>query len=335
MTSGAVARLHGTGDVRVADEPVRAPQPGESLVRVEAIGVCGSDLHWFEEGGIGDARLTRPVVPGHEFAGVVEGGPLDGRRVAVDPALPCGVCARCHEGHRNLCPDVVFAGHGDCDGGMQQYLCWPTAALHPLPEGFGGATGAMLEPLGVAIHALDLGHVALGDDVAVVGCGPIGLLLIQVARAAGARVALAVDPLAHRREAAARAGAELVTAPDDVPELAVDVGFEVAGNDAAVELAMRATRPGGRLVLAGIPSDDRTSFSAGLARRRGLTIAMVRRMGEVYPRAIRLVERGDVDVASLVTHRYPLSRVADAFEVAAARAGLKVVVEPSPRPTAA
>ena len=159
MTLGAVARLHGTGDVRVADEPVRAPEPGESLVRVEAIGVCGSDLHWFEEGGIGDARLTRPVVPGHEFAGVVEGGPLDGRRVAVDPALPCGVCARCREGHRNLCPNVVFAGHGDCDGGMQQYLCWPTAALHPLPDGFDGATGAMLEPLGVAIHAHDLGHV--------------------------------------------------------------------------------------------------------------------------------------------------------------------------------
>jgi len=335
VTRGAVARLHGTGDVRVADEPVRDPQPGEGLVRIEAVGLCGSDLHWFEEGGIGDARLTRPVVPGHEFAGVVEGGPLDGRRVAVDPALPCGVCARCLEGHRNLCPDVVFAGHGDCDGGLRQYLCWPASALHPLPDGFDGVTGAMLEPLGVAIHAHDLGHVHLGDDVAVVGCGPIGLLQIQVARAAGARVALAVDPLAHRREAAERAGAELVVAPDDAPDLAVDVTFEIAGNDAAVDLAMRVTRPGGRLVLAGIPTDDRTSFSAGLARRRGLTIAMVRRMGEVYPRAIRLVERGDVDVASLVTHRYPLSGAADAFELAAARAGLKVVVEPSPRATTA
>jgi L-iditol 2-dehydrogenase len=327
VTRGAAARLHGVGDLRVADEPVPEPGPGESLVRVEAVGLCGSDLHWWEEGGIGGTQLTRPVVPGHEFAGVVVGGPLDGRRVAVDPALPCGVCERCREGHRNLCPDVVFAGHGDRDGGMQQYLAWPTSALHPLPDSFDGITGAMLEPLGVAIHALDLGHIRLGTDVAVVGCGPIGLLVVATARAAGARVALAVDPLEHRRAAATQAGAELVVAPEDAPaDLQADVAFEVAGTDPAVDLAMRATRPGGRVVLAGIPSDDRTSFSAGLARRRGLTIAMSRRMGEVYPRAIGLVERGEVDVGALVTHRYPLERAAEAFATAAARVGLKVVV---------
>ena len=183
----AVARLHGTGDVRLADEPVREPGPDESLVHVEAVGLCGSDLHWYEEGGIGDARLSNPLVVGHEFAGVVEGGPLDGRRVAVDPALHCGHCARCLEGNQNLCPNVVFAGHGDCDGGLRQYLSWPTEALHPLPASMDGAAGAMLEPLGVAIHSFDLGHVHLGSDVAVVGCGPIGLLLIQVARVAGPR----------------------------------------------------------------------------------------------------------------------------------------------------
>jgi L-iditol 2-dehydrogenase len=329
VTHGAVARLHGMGDLRVADEPLPEPGAGESLVRVEAVGLCGSDLHWFEEGGIGDARLTMPVVPGHEFAGVVEGGPLDGRRVAVDPALPCGVCARCLEGHRNLCPQVVFAGHGNCDGGLREYMSWPTTALHPLPASMDGVTGAMLEPLGVAIHALDLGHVQLGADVAVVGCGPIGLLIAQVARAAGARIALAVDPLPHRRAAALEAGAELVAAPEDVPaSLEADVAFEAAGTDAGVDLAMRATRPGGRLVLAGIPGDDRTSFSAGQARRRGLTIVMVRRMGEVYPRAIRLVEQGAVDVGALVTHRYPLAGAGEAFTTAAAREGLKVVVEP-------
>ena len=243
--TGAAARIHGTGDVRVADEPVRAPGAGESLVRVEAVGICGSDLHWYEEGGIGDARLEHPLVVGHEFAGVVEGGPLDGRRVAVDPALPCGRCARCLEGHHNLCPNVVFAGHGSCDGGLREYLSWPTEALHPLPASMDGVTGAMLEPLGVAIHALDLGHVHLGADVAVVGCGPIGLLIVAVARAAGARVALAVDPLAHRRAAAERAGAQLVVAPEDMPPAAeVDVAFEAAGNDAAVDVAdaRRATR---------------------------------------------------------------------------------------------
>jgi L-iditol 2-dehydrogenase len=326
----AVARLHGTGDVRLADEPVRDPGPDESLVHVEAVGLCGSDLHWYEEGGIGDARLSNPLVVGHEFAGVVEGGPLDGRRVAVDPALHCGHCARCLEGNQNLCPNVVFAGHGDCDGGLREYLSWPTEALHLLPASMDGAAGAMLEPLGVAIHSFDLGHVHLGSDVAVVGCGPIGLLLIQVARAAGARVTLAVDPLPHRREAAHGAGAELVAAPEDVPAGAdVDVAFEVAGTDEAVDLAMQAARPGARVVLAGIPGDDRTSFSASLARRKGLTIAMVRRMNAVYPRAISLVERGLVDVDGLVTHRYPLAEIDEAFRVAAARTGLKVVVEPA------
>ncbi|HYH90731.1 MAG TPA: alcohol dehydrogenase catalytic domain-containing protein [Solirubrobacteraceae bacterium] len=329
MTAGAAARLHGIGDVRVAEEPVRAPGPGETLVRVEAVGLCGSDLHWWEEGGIGDARLIDPVVPGHEFAGVVEGGPLDGRRVAVDPAVHCGRCTRCLEGHQNLCSNVVFAGHGSCDGGLREYLSWPTEALHPLPVAMDGISGALLEPLGVAIFAVDLGHVHLGTDVAVIGCGPIGLLLIQVARAAGARVVLAVEPLAHRRAAAERAGAEQVVAPEDVgTQTEVDVAFDAAGSDTAVGITMQVARPGARVVLAGIPSDDRTSFSAALARRKGLTIVMVRRMNAVYPRAIRLMEQGLVDLDGFVTHRFPLTRTDEAFTVAAARTGLKVVVEP-------
>ena len=329
VTAAAVVRLHGAGDLRVADEPVPAVGAGESLVRVEAVGICGSDLHWFEEGGIGDAQLASPLVIGHEFAGIVEGGPLDGRRVAVDPALHCGHCERCLEGNQNLCPNVVFAGHGSCDGGLRRYLSWPTEALYELPDSMDGTDGAILEPLGVAVHALDLGHVHLGAEVAVVGCGPIGLLLVQVARAAGARVVLAVDPLAHRREAAERAGAEQVVAPEDRPAgIAVDVAFEVAGTDGAVDVAMQVARAGARVVLAGIPSDDRTSFGAGLARRKGLTIVMVRRMNAVYPRAIGLVERGVVDVGWLTTHRYPLAEVGEAFAVAAARTGLKVVVEP-------
>jgi L-iditol 2-dehydrogenase len=322
----AAARLHGAGDVRVADEPRRTPRPGESLVRIEAVGLCGSDLHWFADGGIGDTTLSHPVVPGHEFAGVVEGGPLDGRRVAVDPALPCGRCRLCLEGHHNLCPHTGFAGHGDRDGGLQTYLAWPTEALHPLPDGFDGVTGALLEPLGVAIHAFDLGHVPLAADVAVLGCGPIGLLIIQVARAAGARVVVASDPLPHRRAAARAAGAEHVVAPGELPDAQVDVTFEAAGAQDAVDAAFALARPGARVVLAGIPSDDRTSFSASPARRKGLTIVMARRMKAVYPRAVSLVQRGLVDLPALVSHRFPLDRSAEAFATAAARDGLKVVV---------
>jgi L-iditol 2-dehydrogenase len=326
-----VSRLHGAGDLRLTDEPAPHPGDGECLVRVEAVGVCGSDLHWFEEGAIGDARIEHPLVLGHEFAGVVEDGPLAGRRVAVDPAVPCLRCELCLEGHPNLCPTVRFAGHGPTDGGLQQYISWPAHRLQPLPDAMDGVTGAMLEPLGVAIHAVDLGHVDVGARAAVVGCGPIGLLLQQVLRAAGATVAVAVEPLAHRRDAALATGAEAVIAPGEVAAWdgpPVDVSFEASGTDEAVDAALRVARPGARIVLAGIPPGDETTFSASIARRKGLTLVVVRRMKEVYPRAIRLAASGAVDVSSLVTHRFPLERTGEAFATAAAREGLKVVVEP-------
>lgn len=321
-----VARLHGIRDVRLSDEPAPRPQDGECLVRVEAVGICGSDLHWFEEGAIGDARLDTPLVVGHEFAGVVVEGPLAGRRVAVDPAIPCERCDLCREGNQNLCSEVRFAGHGTHDGGLREYLSWPTHRLHPLPDSLDGVAGALLEPLGVAIHSVDLGHVDVADRVAVIGCGPIGLLIAQVCAAAGATVALAVDPLEHRRAAVQADVAIAPGEPWEGPE--VDVVFEAAGTDEAVDLALRAARPGARVVLAGIPSGDETTFSASIARRKGLTLVLVRRMKEVYPRALRLAEAGAVDLQPLVTHRFPLDRAPEAFEVALAREGLKVVVEP-------
>jgi L-iditol 2-dehydrogenase len=335
-----VARLHGVDDVRLADEPVPDVPPEHSLVRVTAVGLCGSDLHWYAEAGIGDARLGRPLVLGHEFAGVIEGGPRHGEPVALDPAIPCGVCELCQEGHRNLCVRIRFAGHGKQDGALREFVAWPTALLHPLPAGFTAADGAMLEPLGVAIHAVDLAHLRVGASVGVFGCGPIGLLLLQVARAAGAATIVAVDPLPHRLEAARRFGADLVVTPDEAGDLStlaaraggnrygVHVAFEVAGTDDAVTLAVEAARPGARVVLVGIPAGDRTSFPAGHARRKGLTILMSRRMKEVYPRAIDLVRSGRVDVRSVVSAAFPLDEVGKAFTVAVARTGLKVVVQP-------
>jgi L-iditol 2-dehydrogenase len=329
-----VVRLHARGDLRFTEEPVPAPAPGERLVRVTAVGICGSDLHWFDEGGIGDSGIGRPLVLGHELAGVTE----DGARVAVEPGLSCGACRLCAEGHPNLCEAIQFAGH-DVDGGLREWMAWPVRALHALPASLSDADGAMLEPLGVALHAVDLAHLARGAVVGVFGCGPIGLLVVQVARLAGASRVFATELASRpaRLDAARRFGADTVVA--DGSEAGVirrssgggglDVAVEAAGDNAAVDAAIEAVRPGARVVLAGIPPESRTSFVAATARRKGLTIALARRMKRTYPRAINLVEEGKVDVASLVTDRFPLEESEAAFRAASRREGLKVVVATS------
>jgi L-iditol 2-dehydrogenase len=333
-----VLRLHDRGDLRLHDEPEPVPGPGEVLLRVTAVGLCGSDLHWFSEAGIGDARLQEPLVLGHEFAGVIESGERRGQRVAVDPAVPCGVCEFCLEGNPNFCSALRFAGHGTEDGALRQYMAWPAHCLHPLPNSLTDADGVMLEPLGIAIHAVDLGHLMPGMTVGVFGCGPIGLLVLQLARAAGATHVMATEKLPHRLEAARSLGATAVFQAAGGRESAeilaategkgVDVAFEAAGENEAVETAIEAAKPGARVVLIGIPAEDRTVFTASTARRKGLTIKLSRRMKRVYPRAIRLVESGMVDVRPLVTHRFPLTEFDKAFSAAQRREGLKVIIEP-------
>ena len=328
------ARLHGLRDVRIHEEERPKPGPGEVLVRVLAVGLCGSDLHWFEEGGIGASRISRPIVPGHEMAGRTESG----RLVAIEPAIACERCSLCLEGHPNLCPTIRFSGQGEDDGSMREWMAWPEHCLFPLPDGLTAVDGAMLEPLGVAIHTVDLAHVRPGSSVGVFGSGPIGLFCLQVAKAAGAARLVATDLASrpHRLDAARALGAEAFAAEDGRDAKAIlratsghglDVAIETAGVQAAVDAAAESARPGGRLVLAGIPAEERTSFKASTARRKGLTIVMVRRMKHTYPRAIALAVAGRVDLRSVVTHRFPLAEAAKAFDVAARREGLKVVVE--------
>jgi L-iditol 2-dehydrogenase len=332
-------RLHGARDLRLYDEPIPTSGPGELLLRVTAVGLCGSDLHWFKEQGIGDARLERPLVLGHEFAAVIAEGPRQGERVAVDPSVACRACELCETGHPNLCPHVRFAGYGREDGALRQYMAWPEQVLFPLPDALSDADGAALEALGVAIHSVDLGHVRTGMTVGVFGCGPIGLLTLQMARLAGAAELVATDSLLHRLEAAKRFGATHAIAAhagglerEHVRRATrgrgVDVAIEAAGVNDAVETAIDAVRPGGTVVLTGIPTDDRTSFTASAARRKGLTIKVTRRMKHVYPRAIKLVERGLVDVRSVVTHEFALEEYQKAFDTAADWEGLKVVIKP-------
>src|SRR5258706_1137749 len=271
-----IARLHGRQDLRLHDEDKPRPGPGEVLVRVGAVGVCGSDIHWFAEGGIGDVRVARPFVLGHEFGGTTEAG----GRVAVDPAIPCERCESCAAGHRNLCQSVRYAGDGAHDGGLGEWVAWPERCLVPLPDPLTEADGAMLEPLGVAIHALDLAHLRLGARVGVFGCGPIGLLLVQLGRLAGARVfATDLARRPHRLQAARALGAEVFAAEDgreggSIREAAgsggLDVALETAGEQAAVGAAVEGLGPGARAVPAGIPAQSATALLASSARAKRL-----------------------------------------------------------------
>jgi L-iditol 2-dehydrogenase len=224
-----------------------------------------------------------------------------------------------------------FAGHSDTDGGLRELVAWPDRRLHPLPEGYDPACGSLLEPLGVAVHSVDLAHLRPGWSVAVVGCGPIGLMLVQLAAAAGCEV-VAVEPRAHRRAAALRARATTALAPGDVPDSGLvstcDAALEVSGADDGLARAATLVRPGAQIVLVGIPDDDSTTFQASLLRRKGLSLACVRRMTEnAYQRAISLAIREVVDLSWLTSHRFPLDDTTAAFATAARREGLKVVVD--------
>ena len=331
-------RLHGVGDLRLADEADPVPGPAEALVRVTAVGICGSDLHWFDESGIGDAVLTKPLVLGHEAAGVIVDGPRTGQRVALDPQVPCGSCETCAAGRGHLCPQVRFLGHSVNDGAMSELLAWPVANLVPRPDAITDVAGAMLEPLGVGIHALRLARVRPGDSVGVFGCGPIGLLLIQLARVSGATTVVATDRLPHRVEAARRLGAVAALVEDGSERhvlldatagRGVDAAIEIAGEDDAIDTAITLTRPAGTVVVAGIPAGNHSTIASSLARRKGLDLRFSRRMSRAYPRAIALVGAGLVDVSSLVSHRFAIADFEAAFRTAVRRDGLKVIVDPS------
>lgn len=346
-------RLHGARDVR-AERLHRpgAPGRGEALLAVRAVGVCGSDLHTYEDGRIGDTVVGQPAILGHEFAGEVVAvgeGAVDGfdeplhvgQRVAVDPEVPCRHCEMCERGDPNLCPNHSFYGLFPTDGALREQMLVDARSCFPVPDAMSDAAAVLLEPLGVALHALDLGHVRVADSVAVLGCGPIGLLILRLAVLAGARPVYAFDRFPWRAEMARAWGATeawVVPSTDGVAKVAevtdgrgVDVAFEAAWADDSVQQAADMARSGGRLVLVGIPGHDELRLQHSTARRKGLSMMMARRMKLTYPRALKLAGAGgrQVDLDALVSHRFPLERAAEAFALNASYAqGVhKVLVE--------
>ena len=318
--------IHGARDVRVGELP--APSLANEIpIDISAVGICGSDLHYYIEGGIGAQVVTAPFVPGHEFAGRMgqDHEHLELKRgdlVAIDPARPCGRCEWCHRGHVNLCPNVEFAGAPPFGGAMTERITVEPRQIFALPSGMTASQAVMLETLGVALHALDLARPQLLESVAVIGCGPVGLCAVQLLRNAGVGSILAIDPIGYRADAALGMGAERAgdchgAIADWTGGRGVDLVVEASNAPEGFQMAAEAARIGGRIVLVGIPEGNRYDLTADTCRRKGLSIKFSRRMGDVYPRTIRLVAEGRVDVDALVSHRFPIDAAVDAFAMQA------------------
>lgn len=328
------ARLHDRKQLRVEQVPrPGAPGPGQILLRVGVTGLCGSDLHSYLDARIGDTPIEGPLILGHEFAGVVEAvGPnavdgcfqplRPGQRVAVDPAQPCHRCDQCEQGYPNLCRVLGFCGNYPHGGSLCQWMLMPAHCCFPVPASLDDVGAALLEPLGVALHAVDLARLRLAESVAIFGAGPIGLWILQLARLSGSDLVFVTDRLPWRLALAEQYGGIPIQCDSaevrkrihrETHGAGVDVALEVAwGGDSVGEVA-EVVRPGGRVVLVGIPSDDRLTMKHSTARRKGLEILLSRRMRHAYPRALRLAERGRVDLHGLVSHTFRLDQAAEAF----------------------
>jgi len=350
------ARLHGPKDLRVERVPHPGPPSrGQALLRVRVTGICGSDLHSYHDARIGDTVIRRPLILGHEFSGVVEAiGPdsLDGHfeplkpgaRVAVDPAQPCGHCELCEHGHPNLCCRLAFCGNYPYGGSLCEWMHMPARSCFPVSRKIDDEAAALLEPLGVAIHAVDFAKLRVGCSVALIGAGPIGLLILQIAKLAGADPVFVTEKFRWRLKLAEKWGGIPIRCDkeDAVKRIAtethgrgVDVAIEAAWGGEAVGQAAQMARLGGRVVLVGIPGDDDLLLKHSTARRKGLTIVLSRRMKHCYPRAIRLAETGRVDLAGLVSHRFPLKHAVEAFTLNAAYEdkAVKVIIRNDNSPT--
>ena len=330
-----IATINGARDIRLGDMSDEEPGPNQILLDVTAVGICGSDLHAYLLGNTGGIKPEGPLILGHEASGVVvaTGPNVDkkvfrvGQRVAIDPATPCYTCERCKAGDEHLCLRLAFMGLWPYHGAMRQRMVHAASSCIPVPDSVSDASAALLEPLGVALHGNRLGQIQVGEDVLIIGCGGIGLLLIRLARLAGARHIIVADRFAWRLDLAANFGADVICNTDKaevVEEVlratdkrGVDVAFEAAWVTQTASQCVDAVRNGGRVVVVGIPAEETITVPASPARRKEVKMVFSRRMKHTYPAAIALVGNGQVSLDTLATHRFPLTQTAKAFETAA------------------
>ncbi len=331
MTASVLVRQ---GELRTEQRPVPAPGPGEVLVRITSVGVCGSDTHYFTHGRIGSFVVDSPLVLGHEPAGVVVAlgpGVTDreaGQRVSLEPGIPDPLSRQSLAGCYNLDPGVRFFATPPIDGVFSEYAVHPAAFCHPVPDSVSDDAAALLEPLSVALAARAAGKVQLGDKVLVAGAGPIGLLISKVAQLAGATVTL-TDVRAERLEIAEAYGAaQTFTAanqPPVVPEF--DVFIDASGAERAILGGLERLAPRGRAVLVGMGADT-VALPVPLLQGRELTITGTFRYANTWPTAIELAASGQVDLDGLVTSTHGLADVEAALTAGATPGALKAMVHP-------
>ncbi len=328
-------KLTGTRRMEMRDVP--APilaRDTDVLIKMARVGVCGSDVHYFAEGGIGSQRVEYPWTVGHEGAGVVErvGAAVTrvkpGDRIAFDPASPCGRCDQCRAGRPHTCRSLTFLGcPQQVEGCLAELLVMPERSCYPLPDGMTFEEAALVEPLSIGLYALTLAGLRPGADVGILGAGPIGLSILLPARPGGAGRIYVTDLIDARLAVASRAGADWTGNPDkeDVvglvklgePEL-LDAVFECSGAQEAMDQGVEMLKPGGTLLLVGIPGDrNRVSFDINLLRRKEIRIQNVRRQNDCVQRAIDMIAHKEIDVDVMVTHRFPFSRTSEAFDLVA------------------
>jgi L-iditol 2-dehydrogenase len=327
------AVLVGTGRIQMEERLVPSPAPGDVLIRVSKVGVCGSDTHYYREGRIGSFVVDGPLVLGHEAAGTIVGvgDSVDpgriGQRVSIEPQRPDPDSAETRRGDYHLCPHMQFFGTPPVDGAFCDYVTIGATFAHPVPDGVTDDAAALCEPLSVGIAAVRKARIDAGGRVLIAGAGPIGLVVSQVARAYGATEIVVSDPDATRRTRAEDFGATTVVDPttDTLDDLGVDAFIDASGAPAAVAAGIRAVRPAGTVVLVGSGAESMT-LPTQLIQNRELVLTGVFRYADTWPTALALVESGRVDLDAMVTARYPLEKVAEALDSDRVPGTVKTVV---------
>ena len=326
-----VAELIAPRRFRLVEGQTGEPGAGEVQVRVRAVGICGSDLHNFSEGGIGDRPCLFPMVLGHEPAGTVlktgagVTGWAPGDTALLEPALYCYHCEFCATGRHNLCVNMRFLSNPGAPGFFREVVTLPAKNLLPVPPGVGLAAATLFEPLAVVLHSMKFARPERGETAAVYGCGPIGLLTVAVLALSGAGRIFAVDPVAHRREMALALGAACALDPSaGAPSAEIGRATGQRGADLAIDCAakadstnecLRALRPGGRLVLTGIPSEVLVPLELHVMRRKEIALFNVHRSNHETGEAAELLREHPARFGSIVTHQRPLEQVEAAFSM--------------------